>query len=157
MNKRAFFFIFVSVLAGLNLASIRKAEDPIRDTQTNPILYKQKMEEEKDGKKGPPLYSVKNNPHDTFFVDLPYETEKEVSASKAATEETVASEETTGWWEEQPGESHVRSSDQTVTEALPEFSAEEKVFQDTEAVDPSAVEAKTGDASPDAKGDDYWW
>lgn len=153
MNKRALFFIFVSVLAGLNVASIRKAEDPIRDTQTNPILYKQKMEEEKDGKKGPLLYSVKNNPHDTFFIDPPYEAEKETSTGKAVTQESTAPEETAEWWEEQPGESRAVSSDGT----LAEVPVKDETLQGGEAGDPLTSIPDTGDVSKNTKEDDYWW
>ncbi len=141
MSKRAWFFIFVSVLAGLNLAAVRKAEDPIRDTQTNPILYQQKMEEEKDGKKGPLLYSVKHNPHDNFFSDPPYQTAKDAPVKKAAIEESVAPDETAGWWEEQPSDLQPVSAD----EKWAEPAGEEKASEDSAVSDQSV------------KGDDYWW
>ena len=50
MDKKALFLIGVLALGALNLASVRKAENPILATQTNGILYEQKKEEEKDGK-----------------------------------------------------------------------------------------------------------
>lgn len=158
MSKKVLFFIWVGVLAGLNLASIRKAEDPIRDTQTNPILYKQKMEEEKDGKKGPLLYNVKNNPHDTFFVDLPYEADTKTPPGKTATEKVAAPEETAGWWEEQPGESRAASPGEPATKSLPEPSTEEKALPRHESADPSAVTTDTGNTpTATTQGDDYWW
>ena len=92
--------IFIASLAVLNMASIRKAEDPIRDTQTEGVLYKQKMEEEKDGKKGPLLYNVKYNPSDNFLTAPPNAVPKD---EKAAAETTKASQAGgTDWWEEVP-------------------------------------------------------
>jgi len=51
MNQRALFFIFLCLIAGLNLGTVRKTDDPIRDTQTNPILYEQKKGRGKGRKK----------------------------------------------------------------------------------------------------------
>ena len=145
MNTRTWIFILVSVLAGLNLASIRKAEDPIRDTQTNPILYQQKMEEEKDGKKGPLLYSVKNNPHDNFFSDPPYQSSEKVLAPKTVPEERVVSAEAVEWWEEKPEGSQEVLDSGTPASPPMELEAEEKTVEDPEA---SGQPAQEGD---------YWW
>jgi hypothetical protein len=145
MNQRAWIFILVSVLAGLNLASIRKAEDPIRDTQTNPILYQQKMEEEKDGKKGPLLYSVKNNPHDNFFADPPYQSSEKASAPKAVAEETAVSAEAVGWGEEKPEGSQEVLESETSTSSSMELVTEEKTVPDPEA------------SGQPVQEDDYWW
>lgn len=157
MNRKVVFFIFVSVLAGLNMGSIRRAEDPIRDTQTNPILYEQKKEEDKDGKKGPLMYHVRNNPRESFFIDPPFEKEKK-SSEKIVTEKTPlsASADTTGWWEEQATAPQEGSPAETVSEPLSEpLSGEEKV-QDYKVAEQPAVlpEAET---APSGKGDDYWW
>ncbi len=61
--------------AGLNLATIRKkdAEDPILRTQTDPIAYKEKMEEIKDGEKGAPAPSMNLYPKSKFLVSPPLE------------------------------------------------------------------------------------
>jgi len=156
MNRKAIFFIFLSMLAGLNLGTIRKAEDPIRDTQTNPILYEQKMEEEKDGKKGPLMYHVKNNPRETFFIDPPFEKEKEPSAKEIGTEKTPALSDTSGWWEEQPTDPQAVPSAEAVSEPLPEPLSEAEKVQDLESVgQPSASPEAPGAAS--GKADDYWW
>jgi hypothetical protein len=156
MNKRALFFIFVSVLAGLSLGSIRKSEDPIRDTQTNGILYEQKMEEEKDGKKGPLMYHVKNNPRESFFIDPPFEKEKKSSSKEVMTEQAPSSADTAGWWEEQSTEPQAVPPTETVTESLSEPLPEEERAQDYAATEQSAaVPEAQGD--PSGKGDDYWW
>jgi hypothetical protein len=157
MNKRAVFLIFVSVLAGLNLGSIRKAEDPIRDTQTNPILYEQKKEEEKDGKKGPLMYNVKYNPRESFFIDPPFEKEKESSSKRIAAEESSASADATGWWEEQSADPQTVPSTEMASEPLPESLTDaEKVQEDIAANQPGAA-PKTEDVPASDKGDDPWW
>lgn len=46
-------------------------------TQTNPIAYKDKMEELKDGEKGAPSPSYKFYPKDRFLTDPPMEKEGE--------------------------------------------------------------------------------
>ncbi len=152
MNKRTLILIFVSVLAGLNLGSIRRAEDPIRNTQTNPILYEQKKEEEKDGKKGPLMYHVKNNPREGFFIDPPIEKEKKSSSGESVTEKAPSAADTAGWWEEQPTDAQAVLPAETVSEPLPEA---ERV-QDLEAVEQPAT-APEAENTPSGKGDDYWW
>jgi 16S rRNA G966 N2-methylase RsmD len=143
MNKKAIFFIFVSVLAGLNLGTVRKSEDPIRDTQTNPILYEQKMEEDKDGKKGALMYHVKNNPHETFFIDPPFAKEKKASSQEILTEKTASSEDTASWWaEESPASQPVVPS--------------EEMGEQPEAMQ-QATPVPDGEAAPAGKGDDSWW
>ena len=144
MNKKTWFIIFIGVLAGLNLAAIRKAEDPIRDTQTNPILYEQKMEEEKDGKKGPLLYSVKNNPRGTFFVEPPFEAVSKPSPGKSTPKKAAEFDETSGWWEEQPGEFDAPSSE----------GAPQGTLWDPSGEVPGAQDSEGAHAASD---DDYWW
>lgn len=150
------FLIFVSVLAGLNLGTIRKAEDPIRDTQTNPILYEQKKEEEKDGKKGPLLYHVKNSPRETFFIDPPFEKEKKSSLGGIVTEKTPAATDTAGWWEEQSTAPQTEPSVERISEPQPEVLPDSEKIQEPETAEqPAAV---VGDEkAPSGKGDDYWW
>ena len=153
MNTKAVFFIFLSVLAGLNLGTVRKAEDPIRDTQTNPILYEQKKEEEKDGKKGPLLYNVKNNPRETFFIDPPFESAEKGSPSETAIKE-IPQAEAEDWWEEQPAPPPLEpvTPADTGSEFLVQPASEEKNLQESKAEPP--------EVPPDAeagKGDDYWW
>ncbi len=156
MDKRAVFFIFVSILAGLNLGSIRKAEDPIRDTQTNPILYEQKKEEEKDGKKGPLMYSVKYNPRENFFNDPPFEKEKKSSSEKSVTAEAPSSGGVADWWEEQSTEPQAVPPAETVVESLPESLPEPETAQEDEVVEPSAASPEAGNPAS-GQGDDQWW
>ena len=150
------FLIFLSVLAGLNLGSIRRTENPIRDTQTNPILYEQKKEEEKDGEKGPLLYHVKNSPWETFFIDPPFEKEKKSSSKEIVTEKTPSSADTAGWWEEQSTAPQAVPPTETVSESPPESLPEAGKVRDHEASQqPAAV--PEAEKAPSGKGDNYWW
>lgn len=156
MNKKIIFFIFISVFAGLNLGTVRRAEDPVRDTQTNGILYEQKMEEEKDGKKGPLLYHVKNSPRETFFIDPPFEKETETPSSKTASEKTSAAGGTEGWWEEESVAPREASSAETTSGSLDESLVEAEKTKKTEIAEESKAVPKEQGA-PSGKEDDYWW
>jgi len=131
-------FIFVLVLAALNTGTIRRNEDPIRDTQTNPIGYQQKMEEEKDGKKGPLLYSVKYNPSDKFMVAPPVAAEGEQAPAERSEVEKSGTA-ATSWWEEVP------ASEKTATE---QGTAEPSA--------PSPPEGEQAAPAADSK-EDQWW
>ncbi len=151
MNRKVPFLIFVVLLAGINTGTVRHTDDPIRDNQTSGIGYQQKMEEEKDGVKGPLAYSVKYNPKDTFFVDPPFD-EKE----KASAREKVKTEKKppafSDWWEEKPA--------QGVATPAPEESMEESnaVGEKEAPLEGPAEKAGSGaESGNDAKGGDSWW
>jgi len=155
MNKRTWFCIFLIVLAGLNLGTVRKTQDPIRDTQTDGILYEQKKEEEKDGKKGPLMYHVRNNPRESFFIDPPFSKE-EKSTGELITAKSPVSQDTAGWWEEQP----------TEVPAVPEPSRSPEAFSEEWTESEGAQEdvlSRQSEASREvketgtAKEDEYWW
>ena len=165
MDKKALFLIGVLALGALNLASVRKAENPILATQTNGILYEQKKEEEKDGKKGPLMYNVKYNPKDNFLVAPPIEAETKSPGKAAVVDTTTAPVDNADWWEEQPTGPAAPSPREAVEAPLPESSPAEEKAPDLEASEP-AVPAGEADASatgaesekaPAGKGDDYWW
>jgi hypothetical protein len=63
-------------IAILNLGTIRKKDDPILRTQTEPISVKEKLEEIKDGEKGPPTPSFQLYPRNGFLTEPPFETGK---------------------------------------------------------------------------------
>lgn len=102
MKKRAVLFIFLSVLAGLNLGTVRKKDNPILNAQTDPILYEQKKEEEKDGVKGPLLYHVKHDPLETFFIEPPFSSGQEETGGQLSAQPAAGPGEAADWWEEQP-------------------------------------------------------
>lgn len=151
MDKQVLFFVLVSVLAGANLGTVRHTEDPIRDTQTDAISFQQKMEEEKDGVKGPLAYSVKYNPKDTFFVDPPMEDEGKPQVKENANTEKPPT--LSDWWEEKPVQGMATSSqEETIGESRP---AEEKVPLSGENV--GKDEGASSGPSKDASSNDSWW
>ncbi len=153
MDKKILFLILVLLFAGLNTASIRRAEDPIRDTQSDAVSYKQKMEETKNGVKGPPSYSMKFNPKDTFFIDPPFEKSKKEEPQKEKATEAPA---VTDWWEEEAPVAAQPSSGPEAVEPLPsqEETSGEARSQDEKAV---AVPDQGKQTAPDEGADDYWW
>ncbi len=68
----------------LHVGSVRKKDDPIRNTQTDPIALKDKMEEIKDGEKEAPLPSFKLYPKSRFLTELPMESEKKTEVNEQA-------------------------------------------------------------------------
>jgi hypothetical protein len=156
MNKNILFLVFISVLAGLNVGSIRRSDDPVRDTQTNPILYEQKKEEEKDGKKGPLMYNVKNVPREGFLIDPPIEKEKATSSVKADSVETFSSAGAASWWEEEPKTPTENLHSAAVSDALPEAVPETEDALSEGDPKPVEEESKEENASSE-KEEDTWW
>lgn len=74
---RSFHISFIIVMLGLHLGTIRRNQDPIRETQTGPISYKAKMEEIKEGVKGAPAPSMLFYGFERFLVDPPYGQDRE--------------------------------------------------------------------------------
>lgn len=93
----------------LQLGSIRKKDDPILKTQTNPIAVKDKMEEIKDGEKGAPSPSMTFYSKETFLTDAPTKTfaeEEDLVSQQKDDAELLFEEEVSGgsnneeedWW-----------------------------------------------------------
>ncbi len=151
MNRRLLFFIFVGVLAGIHVGTVRRTDDPIRNTQTDGIAYQQKLEEEKDGKKGPLAYSVKYNPSDTFFVDPPFnEKEKSAAKEKAVPEKPAALSD---WWEEKPVQENVTSPGEEAPERAGALEEKGPVPEGTTGEEAG----QTAAPGKEAKSGDYWW
>ena len=122
--------------------TIRRTEDPIRDTQTAPIGYQQKMEEDKDGKKGALLYSVKYNPSDEFLTAPPVAGEEEEAAGEITEEAVPAGAD---WWEEVP------VTDKAADEAA---ALEEK--ENLPVLAEAPPEEKSEASTQDAEGGQWW-
>ena len=73
--------IVVILVSLLNLATIRKKEDPIAKTQTDPIAFNDKIEELKEGPKGAPTPSFQLYAKSKFFTELPVD-QKQTKESK---------------------------------------------------------------------------
>lgn len=150
MYKRLLFFIFVGVLAGVHVGTVRRTDDPIRNAQTDGIAYQQKMEEEKDGVKGPSSYSVKYNPDDTFFIDPPFDSKEKSAAKKNVRPERPS--DLSDWWEEKPVQGPGTSSDEEITEKA-------GLVEGTEASVGASAEMPGEGAGSESKtqSEDYWW
>lgn len=96
-------------LSLMHVGTIRKKDDPIVKTQTDPITYKAKMEEIKDGVKGAPSPSLKfygkYDGEEQFYTAEPME--EDLSEEEAllmgdwepsGTEERLEDEEESYWW-----------------------------------------------------------
>lgn len=59
------------VLALMQLGTIRRKDDPMVKAQADPILFKEKMEQEKDGKKEAPMPSFTLYGKQRFLSDSP--------------------------------------------------------------------------------------
>lgn len=154
--------LFIVLMGAMNLATVRRSEDPIRDTQTDPILYKQKMEQEKDGVKGPLLYNVKYNPKDTFFVDPPFVKQTgSILAPVGGAEAKPA--DTANWWEEQPVETEGSLPESREAAAPPSGKTaagrEETLSESapTDQISPESTPAPDTSSSSEASKEDYWW
>ncbi|HOW58206.1 MAG TPA: hypothetical protein PLO78_00615 [Candidatus Omnitrophota bacterium] len=152
MRKRTLFSIAVLAMTVLHLGVIRRNEDPIRDTQTDPILYEQKMEQEKDGVKGALLYHVKYNPKEKFFIDPPYVPKGKVVEAENAVVTKPA--DISNWWEEEPVSENTppiksESEDQTGLEA-----SQEKENLEAKASDQVVPNSESSQSDPK---EDYWW
>jgi hypothetical protein len=118
--------VSLTVFLALNAGAIRKNDDPIVKTQTDPISLKDKLEETKDGVKGAPTPSFAYYGKEKFLVKTAVQeeedAEKSVEVSKTAVEvsevdfeeeelaaEDLIAEESSGeeeeeWWVEEEAE-----------------------------------------------------
>ena len=91
-----------------NMGTVRRKEDPILKTQTDPISYKQKMEEMKDGvPKGAPMPSFNLFPKEKFMADPAVGKAKEEPPQNASSKVNVSEvsipqeEESEEWWNDE--------------------------------------------------------
>jgi hypothetical protein len=69
---RACLLVAAVVVTGfLNAGAVLQREDRIAQTQTDPILYEQKMEEIKDGEKGPSMPKIEYYKRSGFLTTAP--------------------------------------------------------------------------------------
>lgn len=110
INSRWLSVTCLLFLAALQWGTVRRSENPVTDTQTNPILYEKKMEEIKDGVKGAPSPTMKFYEKEKFLAKTPVQDqqvneETEAAAqnqeiqSAAAVGQEPAEEEQIYWWE----------------------------------------------------------
>ena len=124
------------VLALFSMGTIRKDQDPILKTQTDPIALKQKLEETKDGVKGAPSPSFQYYTKEDFLARTP------MKAGQEAVEKAPAaqSKQLEGVTEvEKPAEGNITTPEE------PDLAMAEKPIED-KAQAPSKEE-----------GEEDWW
>lgn len=77
----------------LLMGAIAKKQDPIVNTQTDPIDYKEKQKEEKEGKKGPPAPFINLFPKQRFLTEGPVHKTKKPPRVTASQDELWFEEE----------------------------------------------------------------
>ncbi len=121
---------FVLIAASvLHFGAIRKNQDPVRRTQTDPISLKQKQEETKDGIKGAPSPTFEYYEKEDFLTRIPMKTALEEPAVSASEDSAV----------------------EDVTEVLP---AEDRL--ESQGPSPEGMSAQEPELLEDAD-DDGWW
>lgn len=108
MMKQILRVVFILGVSFLSLATVVKKKDPITETQTDPIAYKEKEKEEKEGKKGPPVPTLELFPRLRFLSEGPVKgdkkstpaAERETAASTIAENEDKEIEEEASEWDE---------------------------------------------------------
>ena len=76
----------IMMISVMSIGAVRKKENPILDTQTNPIAFKQKMEELKEGEKGAPTPSFEHYSKEEFLVDPPVSEVEEAPSTEQLNE-----------------------------------------------------------------------
>ena len=120
MIKRLAFLIFLSSTVFLQMGLIRKDQDPIAMTQTDPITYKQKVEETKDGVKGAPAPSFKYYEKEGFLTQSPVNPQGEETVSPPPSYPEVSEvdlgEEDLGQEENPPAEDSLEEEETGINE-----------------------------------------
>lgn len=121
--KWVFQMILFLGIGFLLMGTVVKKKDPVRETQTDPVGYQDKLKEEEEGKKGPPAPALNLFPREKFLV--------EGSVGKAPTtalaetfEEQAAEEEVTDsdlWLEEEVGEGEEFKQDEETDDTWEDF------------------------------------
>ncbi len=142
-------------LACCNLGVMLNKDDPVAKTRTDPISWKAKQEEIKDGVKGAPMPSLEYYKRQKFLVDDPYEKEQERLAphkqTAPVTEEAETAEdegETGYWWEaDEPEPEQAPASENEKSEKPASPSTEDELWWGEQ-------DEKSEESAEDSE--DYW-
>lgn len=155
---------YFSLICCLHVNAILKADDPIRDTQTEEILYEQKMEQEKDGVKAPATPKV------IFYGGQGFLTRSSLSENDSGETKDPASKKKnifnwSDWWDEKPAEENAPEAVETQGFELPGDdglllekeapSSQEKQPEEPLAEALDGFSAGSEESVPVA--DDAWW
>ncbi len=141
---------WLAVLLFLHGNAILKKEDPIQDTQTDAILYDQKMEQEKDGVKAAATPKVIYYGGQGFLTKSGL-AKNEQESSAGAQKKKKQSFSWSDWWEEKPGE----KESQTDAGEEADLLTQDTALTDEKPDDEKLENASGGDAAPAVK-DDFW-
>ncbi len=72
ISKR-FLAVLLVGITFLSLGAVVKKKDSIQNTQTDPIAYQEKVRQEAEGKKGPPVPTLDLFPKENFLGEGPVE------------------------------------------------------------------------------------
>lgn len=161
MEKRFWLFVFFLFLVTPHFGTVRKKDDPILRTQTDPIAYKDKMEEIKDGEKEAPSPSFRYYPKSRFLAEPPVEgrdgdkqeTQEVPEAEEVGEEEEDPELELEDWWLEEDVED--REEDSDIMDAWDDFSeaeSDQNSFKDLDEIDESGEAAPQNTNPKGAKG-----
>jgi len=129
-------FLLVLGISLLSLGTVVQKKDGIQLTQTDPIAYVEKAKEEAEGKKGPPVPSLKLFPRERFLAEGPVdETEEAVSTEEEALFEFWEEEELVldeGELEEGEGE---EEGEEMEEKEIPQVKAGEETDDSMEELD----------------------
>lgn len=146
-------------LACCNLGVMLKTDDPVAKTRTDPISWKAKQEEIKDGVKEAAMPSIEYYKRQKFLFDDPYEKEQERLAPRKltapVTEATEAAEdesETGYWWEAEETEPAPEAEDNATSENPESSSSEEALWWGEQ--DEKSEEEETEDNADSEE--EYW-
>lgn len=136
--KRAGLISWLAILWLVHGNAILKHEDPIQDTQTEAILYDQKMEQEKDGVKAAATPKV------IYYGGQGFLTKSSLAKNEKEGEGVSAKKKKqsfnwSDWWEEKPAETEA----QETPAAEEELSVKEEGLSEGESNPDSVLSAET--------------
>lgn len=109
ISKR-FLAVLLVGITFLSLGVVVKKKDSIQNTQTDPIAYQEKVRQEAEGKKGPPVPTLELFPKENFLGEGPVEEFKVGSENLGQPAENYPAwfeeeepEDTSAAQEEEPG------------------------------------------------------
>ena len=130
-------WVFQSILflgiCFLLMGTVVKKKDPVRETQTDPVGYQDKLKEEEEGKKGPPAPALNLFPREKFLVEgavgkAPKTASAETFEEQAAEEKV---EDSDLWLEEEVGEREEFKQDEETDDTWEDFLSLDEESEET--------------------------
>lgn len=162
-NQKLGMMVWLGAILALHGNAILKNEDPIQAVQTEGILYEQKMEQEKDGVKGPATPKVIYYGGQGFFNRTSIASDEEESAGNAAKKKKSVFN-WSDWWEEKPAENEAPAEQEAIesvgSQQMPEaqpFDADDFWGEPKSPSSENSSNLPPPESSvPQVSGDDWW-